>query len=680
MWLSLYACWILCCLFLMVPGYFLAKALRCDRTVALLAAPLMSCGIYGVLAIVYGKVGIPCGWVMLAALPSLVGAALCMLESRLKVTPLEALSLSDELRRPVSERLHISVGTASIAAAVITGAVVSEVIWVSSLTSPDVFIQLFDNGFHLTHIAEFMESSNYSSFGRTGFYPSVWHSLAAMAGSAVGAAVPVAESGSLVAMATVAYPLSCTFLLITLFADKPRRVFLGSLFCLSVAFFPWRPMLWGPLYPNIAAFCVMTAEEALFIRLVARAQGATERLACGLLFVAGGVSLALVQPNAIFSCGLFLIPFCLNYTRRTVSARRGVRAGVIAELALLVAFAALWMGLVYAPFMHSVVWYPRSNSQDYMQAVRWALDLCFIIRRPQYFAGAILVLGGLFVLREPEMRWIDASYAMTFLTYVSAFGFPSPWLHIISGFWYSEHWRCASMVCVAAIPLIACGMDALVGFVTWPFTKSKVADEQGPAERRPSVVSHVVATVAVVMVMAVNYFPLDVIPLKYRCYGFDTVKHNVHTTTDPALFEWAPLPPEENEFLEKVAAVVGDSRVLNNPFDGSAFAYALHGINTEYRTFGPFDVKGRPLRKGVDKITKNAKVQHDVKEHGIEYVLQLDHGDAYKGLGEDATYIVLAYNYRGWKGINGVRDDTPGFTVVLSEGDMRLYKIEMPES
>ena len=29
MWLSLYACWILCCLFLMVPGYFLAKALRC---------------------------------------------------------------------------------------------------------------------------------------------------------------------------------------------------------------------------------------------------------------------------------------------------------------------------------------------------------------------------------------------------------------------------------------------------------------------------------------------------------------------------------------------------------------------------------------------------------------------------------------------------------------------------
>ena len=32
-------------------------------------------------------------------------------------------------------------------------------------------------------------------------------------------------------------------------------------------------------------------------------------------------------------------------------------------------------------------------------------------------------------------------------------------------------------------------------------------------------------------------------------------------------------------------------------------------------------------------------------------------------------------NVEEWAGIDGVRDDTPGFEVVLSEGDMRLYKI-----
>ena len=29
-----------------------------------------------------------------------------------------------------------------------------------------------------------------------------------------------------------------------------------------------------------------------------------------------------------------------------------------------------------------------------------------------------------------------------------------------------------------------------------------------------------------------------------------------------------------------------------------------------------------------------------------------------------------------WKGITSITDTTPGFKVVLSEGDMRLYEIE----
>lgn len=680
MWLSLYACWIICCLFLIVPGLFLAKALRCDWTIALLAAPLMSFSVYGVLPIIYEHLGIPCGWVTLAALPSVAAAAIYLVEKRLKIDSLEALSLSNELRQPVSDHLRVSVGTVSIAVAVITGAVLSAVIWVSSLSSPDDFLQLYDNGFHMTHIAEFMAGSNYSSLLGGGFYPSVWHALAAMAGSAVGASVPIAEHGSIVALATVAYPLSCVFLLSTLFADKPRRVFLGSLFCLSVAFFPWRPMLWGPLYPNVAAFCVMTAEEALFIRMVAGSRGTTERLMCGLLFVAGGIAIALLQPNTIFSCGVFLIPFCLSTVRRAFTERRGLRAGIAAELALMAVFSAIWLGLVYAPFMRSVVWYPRNNSQDYMQAVRWALDLCFVIRRPHYLLGCILVLGWLSVLREPQVRWIDLSYGLVFLIFVSAYSFTSPLLNILSGFWYSEHWRCASMVCVAAIPLIACGMDVLVGFVTRPFMIKKAAGKHGEATRRTSVVSHAVAVIVVVLVMVINYFPLDVFPKDRRSYGFDTVKYNIHTTSDPTLYEYAPLPPEENAFLEQVARETGDSRVLNQPFDGSAYAYALYGINIEYRTFGPFDIRQKKLRRKINTIADDAQLQQEAEERGIVYLLQLDQGDAYKGLSENASYMMLGYRPKSWRGINAVRDDTPGFTVVLAEGDMRLYKLDLSDS
>lgn len=32
-----------------------------------------------------------------------------------------------------------------------------------------------------------------------------------------------------------------------------------------------------------------------------------------------------------------------------------------------------------------------------------------------------------------------------------------------------------------------------------------------------------------------------------------------------------------------------------------------------------------------------------------------------------------------WRGIDSIRDDTPGFEAVLAEGDMRLYKITAVE-
>ena len=39
------------------------------------------------------------------------------------------------------------------------------------------------------------------------------------------------------------------------------------------------------------------------------------------------------------------------------------------------------------------------------------------------------------------------------------------------------------------------------------------------------------------------------------------------------------------------------------------------------------------------------------------------------------TTYDLGYLDEEWVGIDGIRDDTPGFRVLLSQGDMRLYEI-----
>ena len=57
------------------------------------------------------------------------------------------------------------------------------------------------------------------------------------------------------------------------------------------------------------------------------------------------------------------------------------------------------------------------------------------------------------------------------------------------------------------------------------------------------------------------------------------------------------------------------------------------------------------------------------------YVLLLDQGDNMvdkDGSGKLFTWDWYSYQ---WEGLRTITDDTPGFEVVLSEGDMRLYRI-----
>lgn len=77
------------------------------------------------------------------------------------------------------------------------------------------------------------------------------------------------------------------------------------------------------------------------------------------------------------------------------------------------------------------------------------------------------------------------------------------------------------------------------------------------------------------------------------------------------------------------------------------------------------------IREQLDDIATNSSVQDAVKNLGAEYVLKLDQGDQYVR----ANPYLWSYREEDWTGIDSIDDDTPGFEIVLSEGDMRLYRI-----
>ena len=106
------------------------------------------------------------------------------------------------------------------------------------------------------------------------------------------------------------------------------------------------------------------------------------------------------------------------------------------------------------------------------------------------------------------------------------------------------------------------------------------------------------------------------------------------------------------------------------------FAYGADGLNVMFRyLYGDVTTySGTVIRTRLDRIAYNSVVREAVRESGAEYVIQLDHSlDGSSGL------YMFSYRPSEWEGIESIADFTPGFEVVLSRGDMRLYRIVATE-
>ena len=136
------------------------------------------------------------------------------------------------------------------------------------------------------------------------------------------------------------------------------------------------------------------------------------------------------------------------------------------------------------------------------------------------------------------------------------------------------------------------------------------------------------------------------------------------------------LAPEERRFAEKALQMVPkDAEIINEPNDGSGFLYALYDAdNILYKRFALPSSGEKPesalIRQELDKIATDPEVKVAVNSFDAEYVLLLDRdGDPKKRI------HLWSYYPDQWGGILRITDSTPGFEVVMAEGDMRLYKI-----
>ena len=133
--------------------------------------------------------------------------------------------------------------------------------------------------------------------------------------------------------------------------------------------------------------------------------------------------------------------------------------------------------------------------------------------------------------------------------------------------------------------------------------------------------------------------------------------------------DWKTYSATEQAFVQRVKEIVGDSVVLNNPFDGSSLAYAIDGLNVYYK-FKYNDnesPESRLIREKLNRVFYEKSVQDAVRSVGAQYFIRLN-------MYPDDQYPTMPKEEGVWPGLN-IDNGAPGFELVLEEGPYKLYRI-----
>lgn len=574
------------------------------------------------------------------------------------------------------------------------GLLVMGVLFLGNIDSLGSVIQYNDNVSHLASIEaivgggslSMLNTSAYSDVTAgsvppmvsSGYYPFGWHVICGIVATLTGQSAAVCENVVDYVFAGLVFPLGVCALLFWSFKGSRNVMVAGALVTCACNAFPLRMLIVHGAYPNFAAFCCIPAVLFLGARALAVDKGRVVVDAKGIaLFFASLVGVATLHPNAAFVVGVLILPYYLmRVIPAAVSMLVGERGRVMraiciaaAEIVALAACAALWMLFYKSSFMANVTAFHWEWSLTPFEALFQVFGMGLLLRVPHYVLAALLCIGIVRFFVRRESFWLLGSFVLVAGVYVlsSAGGYDVK--HIVSGFWYTDPERIAAIVAIAAVPLTACGLAWIMDAI----------EEGLLGGLRNRAVAGIVATAAAVAVALLVYYPFNyrVAPVSVSPLSISVQELKAYTSYS----QDKEYSSDERAFVERVKSEVGDSVVLNIPFDGSALAYSIDGLDVYYRTYFETGGSGESpaseiIRTGLKNVASDEDVRHAVEEAGAQYVMLLD-----KSRFDLVDGVLLRSNYScyypaQWQGFD-ITEKTPGFELVYAENGCSLYKIAL---
>lgn len=686
MWLSFSLCVALAIIVLFLPGFLILKSFRFSSISSLAAAPAVTVPGYAIFCIILSFLHIPASGLLVFGALFLFGI-ICFLFS--------LISTKNNIKLHNSILAFNKKDWLILLLYFVISSIIGIFFFVRSLDTPMSFFQDYDNIYHLNLVQSFLDSGDWSCLhasvytlaefnsGQTpllswgSYYPAAWHCLNALIADIAFFPLPLVQNSFLFIFCFIVFPLGIYLLLKELFCNNHRILYIGSIAALSFSVFPWGLLMTAPLYPNIIAFCLVPITLSLFLHLFKADLTAKQRIIQGILFTLSLLGFALVQANAVFTVALFFIPYVIYQTftkTRNHSINHRTSKAICASFLAIALIVIIWLICFKAPFLQSVVTFVWESRADTSKAI---LDSIIISMgdypAPQPHLTILLLLGIIYTLRQKKYLWLSISLLLTFSIYIVCASTDGIIKQVLAGFWYTDANRIAAMIPFSGIPLACLGLILL----------SEIFKSLFNSAFKSLQLKEINANFATMLIMIIfligNFFP---------CYTdsgsttttFGIIQERLSYINNQAKTDL--IDPNERQFLQKVTKITSkEDLIINSPGDGSAFFYSIYNMNTYYRSIQNFPETDRYsgkretensylIRTSLKDIATNSDVKKAVENIGAKYVLVLDSNER-----ETRTYNSLSYDPNDWKGIDSITDETPGFTLLLEDDGMKLFKI-----
>ena len=718
MWLEFFQSVVVIIALLFVPGVILLHASGMPKPWALVSAPLVSCALYFIEGEIFSALNIPIPLAVMVLVPLLIAALVNGYV--FYVAPKHKEDLRGEKSVKSKETLTGKQSTSPVPAFiceelpfwmpllyVAVGLLTVGLLFLPTLPSASSFVQGWDIVHHLDVTQAMIESQKYSSIhydfystveasitpwepGSSGFYPSGWNIIVALTTQLVSTTVPIAGNALNFVSAAIIFPLSICSLIAKVLPRHRLALISGAFVCLAFFVFPWSLLIYGPIFPNTVAFCVMPSIWWIFMQMTRSKTPKHDLVWLIVIFVLGLITLFILHPSTIFSSIIVLLPW--SFARIGESKRRVVLFGkqikpVTLAYVFFIFALVIWSVFYYVLIVRGVAlnfwWSAYSSLQD---AILHALGMDFIgqsyaggeLVSPQPVLSICVLVGAVWTFKHKQARWMVSAFVYLSILCIFIITFDVPLKGYLSGFWYTDPFRIAASCIIMAIPLAALGLATLAEAALETFTSWREKASQAQTKARTCVFCTVGAKPLIVgaviaCIVVLNYVvPMPNLKSKQPIPAATAFKQ----ASEKAYGDHYILTSEELEFLRRVELTVPAGAVIANlPQDGSLWAYGTNDLHVLWRFPNGYDASERPasaiLRKRLNRIASDPEVLQTAHDLNVQYVLILNNVVDY------SNAVTSTYKPGTFRGITQITDTTPGFEVVLEEGSMRLYKITL---